>query len=75
MIKTAYKMNINQFQHLVLDTKCYMQIWTPKELGRAVAICHQTIKRDIDHNGTQKVDTGDNAQLEDGQIIIITDIN
>ena len=75
MQKTAYKMNINQFQELVLGTGTYMQIWTPREIGACVAVCSESVDlTQFAHNGVQEVDTGGNLQLEHGQIILITDI-
>ena len=76
MTKKAYKMNVNQFQMLVLGTATYMQIFTPKEIGKAVAICSENVDiKEYKHNGIIEVDIGDNSQLESGQIIIITDLN
>jgi len=73
MKKTAYKMNINQFISLCVFHNSAIQLWTPKEIGKACAVI--SISWNIPHhNGTQEIDTGGNEQLEGGQIIIITDL-
>jgi hypothetical protein len=51
-----------------------MQIWTPKEIGKAVAICNAPIDQDINHIGTIEVDTKGNTQLEHGTIIIVNGV-
>ena len=66
-------MNINQFQQFILEHNSYLQIWTPKEIGRATAIC--PISFDMSNYNTIDIDTKDNSQLTDGHIIIISDIH
>ena len=73
MQKTAYKMNINQFITLCVFYKSVIQLWTPKEIKKTCA-CVPLLWNIPSHNGTQEVDTGGNVQLEDGQIVIITDL-
>ena len=67
----AYKLNINQFTALCVENGAYIQIFTPRQLGKACAVVPLSWKI----NGeTVEIDTGENSQLEHGQIIIITDI-
>lgn len=65
-------MNINMFQAFILKHNTYLQIWTPRETGKATAVC--SLSFDLSEYKSIEVDTKDNAQLKEGQIIIITDI-
>ncbi len=72
MKKQAFKLNINQFTALCVEHGAYIQIFTPRQLGKACAVV--PLSWEIKAH-TVEVDTGGNSQLEHGQIIIITDIN
>lgn len=69
-MKTAYKMNINQFISLCVKTKTEHAIFSP--LGFPLAVVSQNIDMsNYNHNGTVQIYTKDNSQLQIGTIIIV----
>ena len=69
-MKTAYKMNINQFIFLCVETQNKYTIFSP--FGFPLAVISQNIDMsNYLHNGTVQVYTNNDSQLEIGTIIIV----
>lgn len=71
MERKVYKLNINQFTNLCVNNNEYIQLFTPKEIGKSTGLI--PIEWDMKGYKAENVEIGDNIQLnnEEHNIIVI----